>query len=137
MNVSLAAILIIFAVQAFAGGTSEEVTLLSLSETKEDEYTIKYRSVESNKVFTIYLSYRKLGYMFKARFLTQDKYADAIKLLEEQLKHNKNVRFGWFGGGPCVVDKINNVYRSDALDIYTEDYPNRGSQVVYAFCEYK
>lgn len=136
MKIVLLTLLVLFSLQASAGGTSEEVRLLSLTETTDDEYTLKYISSKSGKTFTIHISYSKLGYMFKAKFLTEEKYHSAISLLKEQLNQKSTVRFGWFGGGPCAIDKNKNIYRSDALEIYNEGYPENGPQVVYAFCEY-
>ncbi|MEQ3636557.1 MAG: hypothetical protein ABNH30_09200 [Thalassolituus sp.] len=136
MKIVFFTLLVLLSLQASAGGISEEVKLLSLTETTEDEYTLKYVSTKSDKTFTIHLSYSKLGYMFKAKFLTQEKFHSAISLLKEQLKQKNSVRFGWFGGGPCVIDESKNIYRSDALEIYNEGHPNKGPQVVYAFCEY-
>ena len=126
-------------IPAFAGGTSEEVNLTSLVDEGNDKYTLKYKSFESGKNYTIYLSYNRWEYLrlFKASYLTKDKYDASITLLKKQLSLKKHVRFGWFGGGPCLVDKENNIYRSDALDIIYEDYPNEEPKVVYSYCEYR
>ncbi len=136
MKILFTVFLVLFSLQVSAGGTSEEIDLVSLIETKKNEYTLKYKSMESRKLYTVNLSYSTLGYFLKARFLTQEKYDASISLLKQQIAQGKLVRFGWFGGGPCIIDKTTNTYRSDALEIYNEGYPNKGPLVVYAFCEY-
>ena len=124
---------------AFAGGISEEVNFIFLVDEGNGKYTLKYKNSESGKNYTIYLAYSRWEYLnlFKSSYLTKEKYDASITLLKKQLALNQPVRFGWFGGGPCLVDKENNIYRSDALSIHNEGYPNEELKVVYAFCEYR
>ncbi|MGI0116604.1 hypothetical protein [Zooshikella sp. RANM57] len=133
MKKVLATALLLFSIQGFAGGISYEVKLLSLTETKNAEYTLKYKSIKSGEIYTIYLSYNKWGYIFDSMF-SQDKYNSAINLLKKQMKQKTPVRFGWWG--PCVIDKNKNIYRSDALVIFNEGEPDKKLEVVYPFCEY-
>jgi hypothetical protein len=137
MKIALATFLIVYSIYAYAGGSSEPVQLLSLTETQDHKYTLKYKSTNSEKIYTIYLSYNKLGYLLQSKFLSQEKYDASIALLKKQLKNKIPVRFGWFGGGPCVVNKNQLIYRSDALDIYIEKANSEKMKVVYAFCEYR
>ncbi|MCX4026428.1 hypothetical protein H0A36_26570 [Endozoicomonas sp. SM1973] len=128
----LATFLLLLSTQVFAGGGSIEVELLSMTETEDAEYTLKYRSIESGETYTVYLSYDKWGYLFDSWY-SQDKYASAINLLKKQLKQKAPARFGWFRR--CVVDESKNIYRSDALDIFEERNADKRIPVVYAFCE--
>ncbi len=136
MKILITVTLLFLNLSAFSGGTSEEVRLISLTEIKQHEHTLMYKSVASGEIYTIGLSYSRLNYFFKARFLTQEKYDVSISLLTQQLIQGKIVRFGWFGGGPCPIDEDKNIYRSDALEVYNESYSDKESNVVYAFCEY-
>jgi len=122
--------LLLFSINTFAGGDSKDVILLSLTETGDGDFELKYRDQKSSDVFTVYLSYDQERYLRKAKFLTSEKFYEAVDLLKRQLKLNGPVRFGSFGGGPCVVKKEENIYRSDALHIF------EGGRVVYAFCQY-
>ncbi len=135
MKTVFAAFLLLLSSQVFAGGASVEVELLSLTETREDKYILKYRNIESDEIYKIYLSYDKGRYIVNPK-LTHDKYTAAISLLKKQLKQKIPVRFGWFARGPCLINKSKNIYRSDALKIYEENYPDK-AQVVYAFCQYR
>ncbi len=137
MRKLVAVILLIISTASYAGGTSYEIMLLSLVETKADEYILKYKVLNTEDIYEIHLSYSPMEYLLKARFLTEEKYTESIKLLKEQFLEKKPVRFGWFGGGPCALNKEKSVYRSDALDIYNEGNSDKGPFVVYAFCEYK
>ena len=136
MKITIFILLVVLTFSVAAGGTSEEVELISLSEIQDDEYKLKYKSIQTGDVYTIFLSHSKIEYLFKARFLTQKTYEAGISLLKYQLNEKKPVRFGWFGGGPCPVEREKNIYRSDSLNINNEGYPDKGLLVVYAFCEY-
>ncbi len=136
MKILIIVTLLVLNLSAFAGGTSEDVRLISLTKKKQHEHTLVYKSVASGEIYTIELSYSGLSYFFKARFLTQERYDVSISLLTQQLVQDKIVRLGWFGGGPCPIDEDKNIYRSDALEIYNEGDSKKEPNVVYAFCEY-
>ncbi len=114
-----------------AGGDSREVSLKSLFQTAENTYVLKYVEGGGVDVSTLHLSYDAERYSKYARFLTQERFDQAISLLNRQLASKQVVYLGSFGGGPCLVDKAKQVYRSDALDIY------EGGRVVYVFCRYR
>lgn len=135
MNKILLSIIFLISSSAFAGGDSVEVSFISLNEIDKDEYELKYKEINSEKIITVKLEYDRLQYlMFKP--LNFEKYQNAIMFLKKQIQSGKPARFGAMGGGPCIVDKTQGLFRSDALDIYTE-YPNSEKRkVVYAFCEY-
>jgi hypothetical protein len=130
MKIFLVILLCFFALPSFAGGSSEAVILNSLTEKEDDEFVLKYKVVSSEEIYTIHLAYDSFHYLLNARFLTKDKFRASILVLKEQLESKKVVQFGFFGGGPCLIDKDKHIYRSDALDTY-----NNG-KIVYAFCEY-
>jgi hypothetical protein len=125
-------LLLIFPTLSFAGGDSKAVDLISLKEVSKNRYTLTYKEMESKKTITIHLEYKAFRYLL-TDFLSKDKYLKAIDLLKTQISENKPCRFG---GAPCVVDKEKNIYRSDALDIYSEEHGEDELSVVYAFCEY-
>ena len=129
-------LLLVLSNLVIAGGGSEEVKLISLEEIETDKYVLKYRAISSQKVITVRLEYDPIQYLF-LKTLNKDKYQNSILLLKKQVLSQSTVRFGSFGGGPCLIDKKNSVYRSDALDIYDEDRSKRERLVIYAFCEYK
>ncbi|WP_078082621.1 hypothetical protein [Microbulbifer mangrovi] len=131
MRTLIAAILFLIPLLSLAGGDSRDVVLVSLSETAENTYTLEYVELEGDSHFTLHLSYDARRYSKHAKFLTRTKFEQAIELLEKQIAGEKVVRLGSFGGGPCIVDRENNIYRSDALDIY------EGGRVVFAFCGYR
>ena len=133
MKLVVFVILTLLSKSLFAGGNSEKVNLISLTQTESKDYVLMYESVKTAKIYTINLSYSRFTYLFNSRFLTSDKFDNSISLLKSQLKQGKTIRFGWFGGGPCLVNKGQNIYRSDALDVLKE----KGKSVVYAFCEYR
>ena len=130
-------LLILISSQAIAGGASEEVNILSLKESGSGKYTLEYNSLERDEKYIIYLSYNNVHYSRNAKFLTQEKFEEGIRLLKSQMISNEPVRFGWFGAGPCLLDKAQNVFKSDALDLYVEPFSSSESKVVYAFCGYR
>jgi hypothetical protein len=130
-------LLILVSSRAIAGGASEEVNILSLKESAPDNYTLEYSSLKSGERYIISLSYDEAHYSQYAKFLTQEKFEEGIRLLKSQMISQKSVRFGWFGAGPCLVNKARNIFKSDALDLYVEPYSTSKLKVVYAFCEYR
>ena len=130
-------LLILISSQAIAGGVSEEVNILSLKESAPENYTLEYSSLKSGERYIVYLSYNDAHYSQNAKFLTQEKFEEGIRLLKSQVISKESVRFGWFGAGPCLVDKARNIFRSDALDLYVEPYSSSKLKVAYAFCEYR
>lgn len=134
MKIISVIMIFLMSVRCIAGGMSEEIIIHSLIEG-EVKYLFCYKSVSTNKEYSIELNYDATHYKFYARFLTKNKFQESLELLKSQFAESKPVRFGWFGSGPCKIS--GNKYRSDALDIYnegTEETPNR---VVYAFCGYR
>lgn len=134
MRKLLAIVLIILVLKANAGGTSEEVKLLSLVEISEGKYELKYIVNSSSDTITLQLEYNTIQYLFTG-MLSKAKFSDGIMLLKQQVKAQERSRLGFFGGGPCAVDKSLNLYRSDALSILSEEVD--GDTVVYIFCEYQ
>ena len=116
---------------------SEAVEFMSLTVKNDGNYILVYKELDSQKIFTIHISYDSKHYSKNARFLTKDKFELAINYLENQIEVNPISRFGWFGSGPCLIDKTRNEYRSDALDLYIEGGKTVGEKVVYSFCKYK
>jgi hypothetical protein len=130
-------LLILISSRAIAGGASEEVNILSLKESRPGKYTLEYNSLKNGKRYIIYLSYNDAHYSRNAEFLTQEKFDEGIRLLKSQVISKETVRFGWFGAGPCLLNKDRNIFKSDALDLYVEPHSSSKSKVVYAFCEYR
>jgi hypothetical protein len=126
----------LLSLSAVAGGNSQLVQFKSLTETGLNEYTLTYQKSKSKETVTLHLEYNSLQYA-KLDFLSLKQYKKSIDLLKKQIDKKAPARFGSFGSGPCVIDKKNNIYRSDALDIYDEKNGNDKLLVVYAFCEYQ
>jgi hypothetical protein len=137
MRLFLVLILSFVNLSSNAGGTSKAVEFLSLLVNSDKSYTLVYQELDSQKTFTIHLSYGSKHYSNNAKFLTKDKFESSIIHLKEQIENNPVSRFGWFGSGPCLIDKAKNEYKSDALDLYIEGGKTVGEKVVYSFCKYK
>ncbi len=148
-RVILVLVIALTASVAMAGGTSVPVTMLELEQTGNDEYILKYKTLDTedyefdnlprNTVLTVHLRFSRLLHIDTEGFLTIDKYRRAVELLRKHVLEKRIVRFGRMGRGLCPIKGRLNTYESDALDVYDEkDFKTKEkTEVVYSYCKYK
>ncbi|MCB1592741.1 MAG: hypothetical protein KDI90_09850 [Alphaproteobacteria bacterium] len=115
--------LLFYSTGAFAGGSAEKVTILSFQRMNATDYVLVIAPKEKSmdwfmkgcKTFVILGTHENLDgqwLLFEKNQVTRDEHLTALSFIEEKNKTDKNLDFGYMGGGfkpvstdnKCVVN---------------------------------
>lgn len=123
---------------AFAGGSSFQMRITSLSATGDDQFIMEIEQMSDSYVFkkssnqlrTLHLRFspEKLGN--KLPHVTKENYLKAIDQLKADFENGESSGFGTMGTGLKKIWFRKNHWQSNALSILEE---HDGKRVVYSF----